>query len=122
MELNQNVLNEFVSYLRQTKYPNKIQDLKLTYCTDEQQPFVYLILIQIKKSQRGMGYGSSVISDIVRFADEHQIQVRLYATSIYGTDEKRLYSFYRKHGFVLIKKYNDGRFIYKPRNKIRENL
>jgi GNAT superfamily N-acetyltransferase len=120
MELNQNVLNDFVQHLKKTKYPNKIQDLKLSYCTDEDKPFIWLILIQIKKSCRGMGYGSVILSDIVRFADEHNVQVRLYATDIYGCELKRLYGYYRKHGFVLIKKYNDDRFIYKPKNKLKK--
>lgn len=117
--LNQNVLNQFCSYLKQTKYQNKIQDLKLTYCTDEECPFLWLILIQIRKSCRGMGYGSSVLSDIVRFADDNNVQIRLYATDVYGTGLKQLYSFYRKHGFVLIKNSYDEKFVYRPK-KIRK--
>jgi len=120
MELNQNVLDEFSSYLKKTKYPNKIQDLKFEYCTLEAQPFIWLMLIQVKKSQRNMGYGSSILSDIVRFADDHNVQIRLYATNVYGCELKRLYSYYRKHGFVLIKNSVDEKFVYRPKNKVKK--
>lgn len=111
--VTQKQLDEFVFYLKRVKYLNKIQDLKLEYNNDE-CPYIYLVLIKIKKSQRGKGYGSAVLSDILNFADENQIEIRLYATNIYGADLRRLYGFYRKHGLVLIKNNNDGKFVYRP--------
>ena len=50
---NQNVLDEFILYLKKDKYKNKIQDLKLEYCTDkENKKYIYLVLIKVKKSQQ----------------------------------------------------------------------
>jgi GNAT superfamily N-acetyltransferase len=118
--VTQTQLDEFVFYLKKQKYINKIQNLKLEYCYDNgEPPYIYLALIQIKKSQRNLGYGSAVLSDIINFADDHQIEVRLYATNLYGADIKRLYGYYRKQGFVLIKNNNDGKFIYRPRKKVK---
>jgi len=120
MELNQNVLNDFCLYLKKVKFTNILQDLKLEY-NDDECPFIYLALIKIKKSQQRKGYGSAVMSEIIKLADTHQIEVRLYATTLYGAELKRLYGFYRKHGFVLIKNNNDGKFTYRPK-KIHHKL
>jgi len=115
--LNQNVLNEFMLNLKKIKFPNKIQEIKLEYNAEEECPFIYLAIIKIKKSQRNLGYGSAVMSEIIKLADQHQLEIRLYATNIFGAELKRLYGFYRKHGFVLIKHNNDGKFVYRPVKK-----
>ena len=112
--LNQNVLDDFISYLKKDKYKNKIQDLKLEYCTDEFGDYIYLVLIKIKKSQQKNGYGSAIMDDIVQLADKHNVRIRLWVTDIFGTPLKVLYGFYKKHGFVLIKNDNDGHMIYYP--------
>ncbi len=119
--LNQNVLDEFIFYLKKNKYKNIIQELKLEYCTDEEGVgYIYLVCIKIKKSQREKGYGSTIMSKIIKLADQHNVQIHLYATNIFGSDLRRLYGFYRKQGFVLIKKANDGHMIYYPEKKIRK--
>ena len=120
--LDQNVLNGFMSYLKKTKYKNIIQELKLEYCTDEEgMEYMYLVCIKIKKSQREKGYGSTIMSEIVGFADQHNVRVHLFATNIFGSELRRLYGFYRKQGFVLIKKANDGHMIYYPEKKDKKN-
>lgn len=106
-------LKDFVTYLKR-KYLNKIQDLKLEYNTDYRKPHIYLSLIRIKRLYRRQGVGSMVMSDLLRFADYHQIEIWLYATNIYGSDLERLYSFYLKQGFQMTNK-KDGRFKYKPK-------
>jgi GNAT superfamily N-acetyltransferase len=118
--LNQNVLNDFISYLKTVRYKNLIQDLRLEYCTDADGDYIYLVCIKIKKSVQQNGYGSTIMDDIVQLADKYNVRVRLYATDIYGTPLKVLYGFYKKHGFVLIKNDNDGQMIYYPQ-KIRKN-
>ena len=50
--LNQNVLDDLISYLKKDKYKNIIQELKLEQCTDEDGDYIALVLIKIKKSQR----------------------------------------------------------------------
>jgi L-amino acid N-acyltransferase YncA len=116
--LNQNVLNGFQSFLIKTKYKNIIKELKLEYCTDEEGiNYMYLVSIQIKKSQREKGYGSAILSEIVQLADNHNVRLHLFATNIFGAELKRLYGFYKKHGFILIKKTGDGHMIYYPKKK-----
>lgn len=115
MALTQNVLDEHISYLK-TKYKNKIQELKLDHCTDDDGDYIHLIAIKIKKSQKEKGWGSAVMSDIIQLADEHNVRIKLWVTDIFGSDLKRLYGFYQKQGFVLIKNDNDGHMIYYPKH------
>jgi len=100
--LTQNVLDEFISKLKK-KYKNILQDFNLECTNDEHGMYITLILIKIKKSQIGKGYGSAVMYELSAFADLHNVRIRLYLTNLYGTDLKALYAFYGKHGFVLIK-------------------
>jgi GNAT superfamily N-acetyltransferase len=112
--LNQNVLDEFISYLKKIKYKNLIQDLRLEYCTDDEGIFIYLVCIKIKKSQQKKGYGNAIMGEIIQLADSHNVRIKLWVTDIFGVDLKVLYEFYKKHGFFLIKKDNDGHMIYIP--------
>jgi GNAT superfamily N-acetyltransferase len=113
--LNQNVLDERISYLKKIKYKNIISDLKLEHCTDEDGEYIYLVCIKIKKSQQLKGYGGAAMSEVIQLADQHNVRIRLYATNIFGAELKRLYGFYQKLGFILIKKTNDGEMIYFPK-------
>ena len=116
MELNQNVLNEFSTYLKKEKYVNKIEHLKLEFQEDGQGMYIYLILIKIKKSQINKGYGSAVMSEIVQLADKHNVRIKLWATPVYGSELKRLTTFYKKHGFYMLKKFDrDCEMQYKPK-------
>ena len=116
--MNQNVLNDFSKVLIKTRYKNKIQELVLGYCTDEDGEYINLNVIRIKKSQQNKGYGNAIMSDLVYLADLFNVRIKLYATNLWGADLKRLYGFYEKHGFVLIKtdKINDGHMIYYSKN------
>lgn len=120
-KLNQNVLDEFITHLKDNKYKNKIQELKLEYCndSDDKIKYIYLVLIKVKKSQQKKGYGNAILDDIVLLADSHNVRIKLWVTDIYGTQLKVLYEFYKKHGFVLVKNddINDGFMIYYPDNK-----
>ena len=99
-------------------YAGILEDLKLVYNDDDDEcPYIYLEIIKIKKKYRSQGYGSAVLQQIVQFADEHNVQIELYATNIFGIDLKVLYKFYRKNGFVLVKNNKDGKFIYRPKHK-----
>jgi GNAT superfamily N-acetyltransferase len=117
--MNQIVLKEFTTNLKKVKYKNVLQSLTLEYNTDQAIPYIYLGLIKIKKSQQCQGYGSAVMSDVLKLADQEQLEIRLYATNIYGSELRRLYAFYRKHGFVLINNNKDGNFVYRPVKKQR---
>lgn len=113
--VNQNVLDELSSYLKKDKYKNIVQELKLEHCTDEHGDYIYLVCIKIKKSQKEKGYGTAALSEVIDLADRYNVRVVLYATNIFGAELKRLYGFYLKQGFVLIKTNNDGKMIYFPR-------
>ena len=115
MELNQNVLDERISYLKKIKFKNKIEELNLEHCTDEEGQYIYLICIKIKKSQRQQGYGNMIIDDIVQLADNHNVRIKLWMTNVFGISVKVLYEYYKKHGFVLIKKENEGHMVYFPK-------
>lgn len=115
-KLNQNVLDELISYLKKEKYRNKIQDLKLEHCTDADGKYIYLVCIKVKKSQQKKGYGNAILDDIVQLADNYNVRVRLWATDIFGMNLKVLYEIYKKHGFVLVNINNDGQMIYFPKN------
>jgi len=116
MLLNQDILDDLIFNLKKVKYKNIIQNLKLEYKELNECPYIYLALINIKKSQQNKGWGSIIMSEIITLANKYNIQIQLYATTIYGANKRRLYAFYRKHGFVLTRKNIDGRFIYKPKN------
>lgn len=118
-KLTQEQLDNFVTHLKKEKYKNKIQELKLELCTDDNGKYIYLVLIKIKSSQRNKGIGSAIMYNICNLADEKNVRVRLYATDIYGSELKRLYEFYRKHDFVLIKNNNikDGEMLYYNKKK-----
>jgi len=120
MDLNQIELNDFVFNLKKIKYKNILQEFTLEYNNDE-CTYIHLTCIKIKKSQRSKGYGSAVMFDLIKLSDFYNVQIRLYATNIFGAELKRLYTFYRKHGLVLIKNNNDGLFIYRPSKKIIKN-
>lgn len=115
-KINQFVLDANVQYVK-TKYKNIVQDYNLLIETDDDGMYIKLNLIKIKKSQRQKGYGSAVMSELITLADLYNVRIRLYATSLYGTDVKTLYSFYNKQGFFLIKNDNNIEMIYVPTPK-----
>lgn len=114
MTISQAVLDEFVSELKNGVCRGKIQDLRLELCSDEEGYYIYLVRIQVKKSQRRKGYGGVILDAIIRLADSYGVRVMLWATDIFGTNLNTLYEFYRKHGFFFLGNENDGHMIYVP--------
>ncbi len=114
-KLNQTILDDFVFYLKNVKYKNKIQELILEHCSDEIGDYIYLIRIAVKKSQQKKGYGSAIISDIVQLANKYNVRIKLWISDIFGVNLNVLYEFYKKNGFFLIKNKIDGYMIYIPK-------
>ena len=112
------VLLDFQTFLNKNN-KNVLHELKLEHCTDEQGEYINLNVLRIKKNQKNKGYGSLILGEIVQFADNENVRIKLLATNLWGSEIKRLYEFYKKHGFVLIKNENDGKMIYYPK-KIRK--
>ena len=115
--ITQDALDIYSSYLKKNKYKNIIQELKLEECTDDIGEYIQLNLIKIKKSQRNKGWGSAIMYDICDLADNNNVRVRLLATDVYLAELKRLYGFYGKHGFVLIKNDLQNEMLYYPKKK-----
>jgi len=110
--ITQHNLTKFSLDLRK-KYPT-IQNLCLLIqdCPLTNVRYIELFFIRIKKSQQGKGYGSTVLSAIVQFADEQNVQVRLTPTAMYGTSIQVLYGYYTKNGFSHM---DDKTMIYFPK-------
>jgi GNAT superfamily N-acetyltransferase len=109
----QKQIQDFQHELINSKYKNILQHLMLEQC-DVEDRLIWLKLIKIKKSQRRKGYGDAVIDDIIKFADNHNVRVKLWMTDIYGVDTRALSEFYKKHGFTLI---NNKEMVYYPVKK-----
>lgn len=110
--ITQAALTKFSLDLRK-KYP-VIQNLCLIVqdCPDTNVRYIELFFIKIKKSQQHKGYGSTVLSAIVQFADELNVQVRLTPAAMYGTPIQALKQFYTKAGFSHM---DDTTMIYFPK-------
>jgi GNAT superfamily N-acetyltransferase len=119
MELTQQILKEYSSYLKNIKYKGIVQDVKLEHCTDidddnfiEGDHYIILRLIRIRKPMRNKGFGSIVLKDIINFANRYNIRIILYVSEKYGSDIKGLYKFYEKFGFVKVTNDTDHKMLY----------
>ena len=103
-------------------YVGIIEELQFEYVDDEpdSEPYLYLVLIKIKKKYRNQGYGAIIMEEIVQFADDHNETIILFASTLFGSDLKRLYKFYRQFGFVLKRNEVDNKMVREP-NKLRKN-
>ena len=96
------LIKNYVSYLKNITFKNKISELLINTEYDEVGEFINLLLIKIKPSQQKKGYGDAVIDSLLTFADNHNVRIKINLSNSQG-DKKRLIEFYRKHNFVLIK-------------------
>ncbi len=118
MDADQEIINKFVYFLKKVKYANAIQDLRLEYCTDNNGGYIRLLLIKMKARMKNLGWGSLVMSDVIRFADEHNVRMKLWITDIYGSDVKRLITFYKRNGFRSLANGNMIRHPQKISKKV----
>ena len=109
------LIKNHVSYLKNVAFKNKISELTINSDEDESGEFLNLVLIKIKPSQQNKGYGEAIVDSLLRFADKHNVRIKIHSLDSHG-DKKRLIEFYRKHNFVLIK---NNEMIYFPK-KIKE--
>ena len=116
--LNQNVLNDFQLFLSNVRFKNKIEEIALEHCTDEQGDFINFNVLRIKKSQQNKGFGSMILSDVVELADHYNVRVKLLVTNLWGSEILRLQAFCSKQGFVINKTdtlYDQDKMIYYPK-------
>lgn len=76
------------------KYPNVTLDVF------ESPKAIDLSRIVVPKELRGQGIGSTVMQDLIDYADQLGKQVRLSPTSDFGGSPTRLKKFYKEFGFV----------------------
>ena len=72
--INQSILNDHAARLR-AKFKNKIQEISLEYCTDDQGEYINWNVLRIKSSQQSKGYGSLVMSEIIQVADQENVSL-----------------------------------------------
>lgn len=106
------LINILVSHLR-SKFKSQLQELKLEIRSDEYGEYILLHLIIIKKSQQKMGYGSRIIYEIVKFADQNNVRIKILPINRNSIKLDWLYQFYCKQGFITI---NNIDMIYIPKN------
>ena len=128
MELSQDILKQYCSFLKNIKYIGIVQDVKLEHCTYiddnnlcEGDHHIILRLIRIRKSMRNKGYGSIVLNDVINLADSYNVRIVLYASEKYGSNIMGLYRFYENHDFILIKNDQDKKMIHYPNMNVHLN-
>lgn len=123
-------LRLFSSDLKKVKYPGVLHEIKLEHCTDADGCiYIHLNTIKIKTPERNQGWGTLVMSDILKFADTQNVRVELYASVIFGSDIQRLLEFYERLGFTKITDDKDNKMYRLPRklenvqnNQIVQNI
>ncbi|MEJ7676320.1 MAG: GNAT family N-acetyltransferase [Segetibacter sp.] len=73
--------------LRREKYINK--------CHPQDEEFIYIWFIGLKKTEQGSGVGSSMLQEVITRSNEEQIPIYL------ETSNERNLNFYKKHGFEV---------------------
>ena len=115
--ITQQILKDFQTIVRK-KYKGIVQEIALEHCTDKQGDYINFNVLRIKSRQQSKGYGSLILSEVLRLADVENVRIRLLPTNLWGSDLKRLKQFCQKHGFV-----QDGdRMIYYPQNPMKKSL
>lgn len=110
-------VKKFSTYLKRDKYKHVLHELKLEHCTDDQGiVYIHINVIRIKKPEQQKGWGTEVMYDILKFADEYNVRLELYVSNIFGSSMERLYRFYGEQGFVWVTGDKDGKMIRKAQN------
>ena len=111
--IDDNDLDSFVYDVMQ-KYKGKIKSLVMDHRSDDDKDYIKLVGISIKNKAKGEGIGQSIMLEIIDYADNHSIPIKLQATDVLGSDIDRLVNFYKKFGFVETDKEHN--MTYTPTN------
>jgi tRNA(Met) C34 N-acetyltransferase TmcA len=85
---------------------NKYGDALTALDIYETKTSIILSRIIINPENRTSGIGSSVMSDLVKYADENGQIIALTPSSDFGGNVNRLIQFYKRFGFKMNKGYN----------------
>lgn len=67
----------------------------------------------ISVTNKNIGAGSRVLSNLTRYADINGLSIELSPSSVFGSDPVRLRKWYERHGFVNFK---GNKMIRHPQN------
>ena len=84
----------------------KKHDIELSVTWWDEDGEIWLNKIITPENERGNGLGGEIIEKLKQYCDENHLVMKLLADSCYGTEIKRLISYYKKHGF---ESYKEGR-------------
>lgn len=79
----------------QTRYP----DVRLQLGIDL-GPYLVLFWVLLPENDRGKGFGTRVMEDLIAAADARNVPITLSPSSAFGGDLDRLHTFYQRLGFV----------------------
>ena len=99
--MNKLDLLEFSNHI-EIKYIDILQEINLEYCTSSNGDYINFNVLNINKHYRNLGFGSKILSETCKFANENNISVKLMPTSLFGANLKRLVKFCKQHGFIEI--------------------
>jgi len=89
------------------KYNDVLDELFIT----ERDDYLRLHSIIVKDDAKNGGYGTKIMDDIAKYADDNNKIVTLTASDSYGSSKGGLINFYKRFGFVMNKGRNkDYRF------------
>ena len=104
MTEDQNLILDKVYQELESKFGESVERLDIFYQSGQ---IWHVSAIILKRDHRNMGIGSAIMTEIVRFADQHGQTLILTPSTDYGaTSVKRLEKFYSGFGF----KVNRGKF------------
>lgn len=104
-KFNKVEFNDFISYIKNVKYKNKIKTLNIVLIDN----VITINEFELKKSQIKLGYGSSILNDITKYCDDNSLITKVK----YDKNNHILYEFYKKNNFNL----KNDELIYKGKLK-----
>ena len=98
------------------EYKGKLQTLCIDHLIDSQEKhYLKLVSIVIKTEFRNQGIGKEIMNKIIKYAEAHNMNIKLWATDIFGTPIDQIIKFYEKFGFKKIDE--DNNMILTIKNK-----
>lgn len=98
---------DMIEALLNGKYSEVLDELFIT----EKDDYLRLHSIILRDDVKESGYGTQIMNDIIKYADDNNKIVTLTASNSYGSSKGRLINFYKRFGFVPNKGRNkDFRF------------
>lgn len=92
----------------QHKYPVKI-NLSIGF----EPTYIELAMIFVKSSFRNKGIATSVMNELIEFANTEKINIRLLPSNIFGSDLLKLIEFYQRFGFKFLDNSTHMQYDYK---------